>query len=218
MNLATIRRKVLVPFISALAWCFTLVMAPTWMLARADNEQRGAAESAGFTPKRSGSFVLRSSAVVDGGALPVDYTGDGTGSTLPLEWSGAPTGTKSYVLIMHHIDPEGKTKWYWTLYNIPASVNRLPKNAKGVGTAGNNSINHRVGYAPPHSKGPSPKTYILTVYALSATVQITLSPSEVNRDVLLTGMKNLILDSAELKVVYDRTGIIGTAGKDKLKP
>ncbi len=191
---------------------------PYWCEPRADNEQSGVEVSPVFTLKRSGSFVLRSSAVADGGMLPVDYTGDGTGSTLPLEWSGAPAGTKSYVLIMHHIDPEGKTKWYWTLYNVPASVNSLPKNVKAVGTVGNNSVNHRAGYAPPHSKGPGPKMYILTVYALSAPVQISLPPVEVSRDVLLAAMKNLVLDNAELKVVYDRTGIIGNAGKDKLKP
>jgi Raf kinase inhibitor-like YbhB/YbcL family protein len=151
--------------------------------------------------------------VTNGGALPVEFTGDGASSTLPLEWSGVPTGTKSYAVIMHHIDPQGITKWYWTLYNIPAEVRSLPKNVEDVGTAGNNSVNHRVGYAPPHSKGPGPKTYILTVYALSAPVQISLPPVRVNRDVLLAAMKNLILNSAELKVVYDRTEIIGNAAK-----
>ena len=55
----------------------------------------------------------------------------------------------------------------------------------GIGTLGNNSVNHKTGYAPPHSKGPGPKTYILTVYALSAPVQISVPPSEVNRKVLL---------------------------------
>ena len=35
------------------------------------------------------------------------YTGDGTGVTPPLEWSGAPAGTKSYALIMHHTDAQG---------------------------------------------------------------------------------------------------------------
>ena len=60
--------------------------------------------------KNSGSFVLRSPAVVDGGTLPVEFTGDGAGATLPLEWSGAPTGTINYALVMHHLDPKGKTK------------------------------------------------------------------------------------------------------------
>ncbi len=31
-------------------------------------------------------------------------------ATLPLEWSGAPAGTKSYALIMHHQAPD-QIKW-----------------------------------------------------------------------------------------------------------
>ena len=149
------------------------------------------------------TFILQSPAVVDGGKLPQEYTGDGESATLPLEWSGAPVGTKSFAVIMHHIDPEGKTKWYWILYNIPADVTRLPKNVKGVGTLGNNSINHRAEYAPPHSKAPLPKTYIYTVYALSALPKMMDGPPvDVSREVLLTAMNGLILGSAEFKVVY----------------
>jgi Raf kinase inhibitor-like YbhB/YbcL family protein len=159
-----------------------------------------------FPTSGNTTFVLRSPEVADGGQLPQDYTGDGTSSTLPLEWSGAPAKTKSYAIIMHHIDPEGATKWYWILYNIPATAQSLPKNVKGVGTLGNNSINGQVGYAPPHSKGPGAKTYIYTVYALSSPVQLAIQPEKVNRDVLLTAMKDHILASAELKVVYTQIG------------
>jgi phosphatidylethanolamine-binding protein (PEBP) family uncharacterized protein len=174
--------------------------------ARPSRDEGGSVAAENFTPKRSGNFTLRSPAVADGGALPVEFTGDGASSTLPLEWTGAPAGTKSFAVIMHHIDPEGKAKWYWTLYNIPADVHGLPKNVQGVGTLGNNGINRRVGYAPPHSKGPGAKSYILTAYALSAPVEISAAPSEVNREVLLAAMKDRILDSAELKVVYTRNG------------
>jgi hypothetical protein len=55
----------------------------------------------------------------------------------------------------------------------------------------------------------------LTVYALSAPLQISLPPSEVNRDVLLTAMKDFVLDSAELKFTCDRTGFIERAGGDQ---
>ncbi len=168
----------------------------------------GADMASNYIPKCSGRFVLRSSAVTNGGTLPVEFTGDGNSSTLPLEWTGAPPETKSYAVIMHHIDPQGLTKWYWILYNIPPDVHSLPENVKGIGTLGNNSVNHKTGYAPPHSKGPGPKTYILTVYAMSAPVVIPVLPSEVNRDVLLNAMRDLVLDSAELIVVYDRTSII----------
>ncbi|NBV24280.1 MAG: YHYH protein [Proteobacteria bacterium] len=174
--------------------------------------------AANYVPKRSGNFVLRSPVVAAGGALPVEFTGDGSGISPPLEWTGAPAGTKSFAVIMHHIPGPGDVKWYWTLYNLPANLQSLPKDVQGVGTLGNSSVNHRPGYAPPHSKGPGAKTYILTVYALSAPVQISAPPTEVNRDTLLVAMKDLILDSAELKVTYDRTGAIGGAPKAEQRP
>jgi len=154
----------------------------------------------------SPQLVLRSPEVADGGILPVEFTGDGGGATLPLEWDGVPAGTASCAVIMHHVDPEGKTKWYWVLYNIPAEIRSLPKNVKGVGVLGNNSVNGRTEYAPPHSKGPGEKTYIYTVYALSAPPQLSVEPAQVSRDVLLEVVKDSILGSAELKVVYSRQG------------
>ena len=153
-------------------------------------------------------FVLRSSEVAEGGMLPKEFTGDGSSATLPLQWSGAPAGTRSFALIMHHEAPDG-IKWYWVLYNIPADVTSLPKNVKGIGTLGNNSVNRDLGYAPPHSKGPGPKKYTLTVYALSAAPQITVPAEQVSRDVLLAAMKDLILATAELNVIYSRRASCG---------
>jgi phosphatidylethanolamine-binding protein (PEBP) family uncharacterized protein len=149
------------------------------------------------------TFTLRSSEVPNGGALPSEFTGDGAAATLPLEWTGAPAETRSYALIMHHEAPD-QTKWYWILYDIPPVTRKLPKNVKDVGKLGNNSVNRRLEYAPPHSKGPGAKTYTYTVYALSAPPQLTIPPAEVNRDVLLAAMKDKILATAELSVTYTR--------------
>jgi len=156
------------------------------------------------TTTPTGTFILKISAFENGGSLPVEYTGDGAGATVPLEWSGAPEATKSYALIMHHIDPEGMAKWYWIIYNIPSSVTSLPQNVTGVGILGNNSVNGLTEYAPPHSSGPGAKTYIYTVYALSAEPVISVPPAEVNREVLLAAMQSLILATAELQVIYTR--------------
>jgi len=174
--------------------------------------------NAARTSDTNTGFVLQSPEVVAGGALPKDYTGDGTSATLPLEWRGAPAGTTSYVLIMHHIDPQGIAKWYWTLYNIPANVQSLPKNVRGIGTLGNNSINDRVGYAPPHSKGPGAKTYVYTLYALAAPLQLSIAPEQVTRAVLLAAMKGHILGSAELPVVYTRSGNTESSGENQPPP
>jgi Raf kinase inhibitor-like YbhB/YbcL family protein len=149
----------------------------------------------------SSTFILTSPDVIDGGTLPVEYTCDGSGSTLALTWSGAPEGTQSYAVIMHHIAPE-TIHWYWVLYDIPSSVTSLPKNTSGVGTLGNNINNERNEYSPPCSKGPGDKEYIYTVYALSAQPQVTTTP--VNRAVMLKAIKDITLASAELHVVYAR--------------
>ncbi len=164
-------------------------------------------------PARGGSLVLSSPEVSDGGTLPKEFTGDGESATLPLEWSGAPPGTKSYALIMDHIAPEGEAKWYWTLYDIPATVAALPKNVSGVGTLGNNSINGRREYAPPHSKGPGAKIYVYTLYALSAPPRISLPPAQVDRETLLNAIKDRTLASATLHVTYTREGLASGQGE-----
>lgn len=150
-----------------------------------------------------GSFSLTSPEVADGGRLPEDYTGDGSSATLPLHWTGAPGGTQSFALIMHHVAPD-RTKWYWILYDIPAMTMRLPRNVGGIGTLGNNSVNGRCEYAPPHSKGPGEKTYIYTLYALSSPIELDVEPAGVSRDVLLEAMRDKVLASAQLRVVYSR--------------
>ena len=171
--------------------------------------ETAAAKSAGST------FRLSSSAVANGGALPSDYTGDGPGITLPLDWSGAPAGTQAYALIMDHIDPEGVAKWYWTLYDIPAELTGLPKDVHGIGKVGT-GFKGKVGYEPPHSQGPGAKTYTLTLYALSAPVRLSLPPPQVNRAVLLDAIQGTVLASAELNVVYTRSGTDTKSDRPKL--
>ena len=47
-----------------------------------------------------------------------------------------------------------------------------------------------------------------TLGAARIIVELSAPPETVSREVLLNAMKDQILDSAELKVVYDRTSII----------
>ena len=155
--------------------------------------------------KPGATFLLTSSEVKNGGTLPVEYTGDGSGATLPLSWNGAPAGTKSYALLMDHVAPGNMMKHYWTMWDIPASVTSLPRGAQGIGKVGT-SFKGKVGYEPPRSQGPGAKTYVFTVYALSEPLHITQQPSDVNRDVLLRAMKDKVLASSSLSVVYARSG------------
>ena len=158
----------------------------------------------------NGAFVLTSPVVEDMTEMPADYTGDGSGATLPLAWKGAPAGTQGFALIMDHTDPEGAQKWYWTMYDIPAAATGLPKNVQGVGKAGT-GFRGQLGYEPPRSKGPGAKTYVLTIYALSAPLRIAQAPREVNREVLLAAMKGKVLAHSSLRVVHTSAGGAGTS-------
>lgn len=156
-----------------------------------------------ITAKQSGNFALTSSAVPNGGALPDEFNGDGAGVSPPLEWHGAPAGTKCFALVMDHLAPGNEMKSYWVIWDIPATTTLLAKNARDIGKSGR-SFRGQIGYEPPHSQGPGLKTYTIHLYALSASPQITRPTREVTREVLLTAIKDSILDSAELKVTYTR--------------
>lgn len=152
----------------------------------------------------NGTFLLTSTEVSEGSALPVEFTCDGSSATLPLSWSGAPAGTKSFAIVMHHIPGPGDRHWYWVVYNIPANILTLEKNSTGIGILGNNSVNGETKYAPPCSKGPGEKVYTYTVYALSAEPQISVPASQVSREVLLNAIQDITLASAALNVTYTR--------------
>jgi Raf kinase inhibitor-like YbhB/YbcL family protein len=149
-------------------------------------------------------FTLLSPEVPDGGWLPADYTCDGSSATLPLSWSGAPAGTRSFAVIMHHVASPTDVHWYWVLYNIPAEITRLPKNTTGIGSLGTNSVNDENAYTPPCSKGPGPKVYTYTVYALSVEPKLWVPASQVNRAALLDAIRDITLASAEIHVTYSR--------------
>lgn len=149
-----------------------------------------------------GKFMLSSPVVEDLQALPTEFTGDGEGISPPLQWSAAPQGTKGYALIMDHVTPDGDRKWYWTLYDIPGSASSLPKNVTDIGKLGT-GFKGAVGYEPPHSKGPGAKTYVITLYALSGTLDVAGKPGRVE---LLAAMKGKVLASSSLRVVHSSGG------------
>lgn len=150
------------------------------------------------------TFNLTSSAVVEGGTLPTDFTCDGSSATPPLAWSGAPANTQSYAVVMHHFPGPGDSHWYWVMYNLPAATTTLARNAGGVGTLGTNSVNGRTEYSPPCSKGPGSKLYTYTVYALSAAPTFSVPASQVTREVLLNAIADRTLGLATLNVVVTR--------------
>jgi phosphatidylethanolamine-binding protein (PEBP) family uncharacterized protein len=158
-----------------------------------------------------GAFALTSAAVSDGGALPVDYTCDGTGSTPALQWSNPPAGTTEYALLMTTLPGDGTIKWNWVLYGIPGSATALAKDTFGVGTTGVGSDNPGPAYDPPCSQGPGAKLYTYTLYALSGSPAIPLQPGQVTGKVVSEAIAPLVLGLATLNASVTRSTRTGSS-------
>ena len=154
------------------------------------------------------ALTLTSSAFVDGGTLPGQYTCDGTGGMLssspPLAWGGAPGGTVEYALTVTTIALDGK-KYNWVLFHIPGNVTSLAEGT-GVGTAGVSTDGTELRYYPPCSSGPGLKTYTFTLYALSGSPTFSVPESQVTGDILTSSISPLIIGSRQVNVTYTRTG------------
>jgi len=123
-------------------------------------------------------FRLTSPDVKAGGMIDDKYVfnaGGCTGqNTSPaLSWSGAPEGTKSFVLTVYDPDaPTGSGFWHWVMFNIPANVTSLPEGAgtPGKEPAGATQIQNdygTVGFGGPcPPKGDKPHRYIFTPHAV----------------------------------------------------
>ena len=159
------------------------------------------------TATRPGRFTVTSPVLKDGGTLPVRFTCDGSSVNPPIRWSGAPKGTRSYAVVMHHVPGPGDVHWYWVVYGISANTTGLAQDSTAVGVLGTNSVNGRNEYTPPCSKGPGPKAYILTVYALSKAPSFG-SGTSVDREVLLSAIAETTLATSSLTVTYSCRGTV----------
>lgn len=120
-------------------------------------------------------FTLITPTIIDGGDLPANSkcTRDGgAGLTPALQWSDAPTGTESFVVIMHHY-PQNATEGvddpsqYWLLWDIPSTTTDLPAgNPDSVGYEGADKDRNITGYTPPCSPPGARHEYTITVFAL----------------------------------------------------
>lgn len=144
---------------------------------------------------------VTSSSLDQRGRLHAACTCDGDSESPAVTWSDAPEGTKSFAVSLWHT-AQDQEKSYWVVYNIPAHVTELPQNGTGIGTLGQNGKG-RTEYDPMCSKGPGLKTYHITVFALSAELQ--LDPEAVDRAQLLEAVKSVTLAEGTLDYLYERT-------------
>ncbi len=110
---------------------------------------------------------LVSSAFADGAAIPRRFTCDGDDASPPLQWSGVPAETKSFVLLCDDPDAPGGTWHHWAAYDIPPDTSELAENAAGSFKEAVNDF-RKTGYGGPcPPPGHGPHHYHFRLLALS---------------------------------------------------
>lgn len=152
---------------------------------------------------------LTSTAFADGEPIPIKHTGDGQDISPPLAWSGAPEGTKSFVLIVDDPDaPDPRAPqmtWvHWVVYNMAPGTTELPEGAatEGLPQRAQHGINDwkHVGHG-----GPAPPIgqhrYFHKLYALDTVLE---GPPQMTKADVEAAMAGHVLAEAVLMGTYEK--------------
>jgi hypothetical protein len=154
-------------------------------------------------------LTLTSSNFTHQGEIPTHHTCEGADVSPQLAWSGAPSGTKTFALIVD--DPDApdpaapQRVWvHWVLYNLPASATGLPAAVKALpaGTREGKNDWKKIGYG-----GPCPPIgrhrYFHKLYALDAVLPDLGQPTKAELEKAMAGH---VLAQTELLGTYQKVG------------
>ncbi len=162
------------------------------------------------SPKASKPMTLQSEVFSDGAQIPMEYgckpDGNFKKASPPLNWTNAPQGTKSFVILMD--DPAEVAKYWvhWVAVDIPAETSSLPKGASGkrmpLGSKELQNTFETLGYG-----GPCPPdkahSYRIRIYAMP-TEKTDLTVCGKRGDELNRELEKLALAHAQLTGSYPK--------------
>jgi Raf kinase inhibitor-like YbhB/YbcL family protein len=112
----------------------------------------------------SGAFVQ--------GAMPQRYTcAAGKAISPPLDWAGAPAGTKSLALVIDDSNAPITPYVYWIAFDISPATSAIFEGQLPPGARQAQNSAGKAAYAPP-CPGAQGHTYRFTIYALNKTISL----------------------------------------------
>jgi Raf kinase inhibitor-like YbhB/YbcL family protein len=161
--------------------------------------------------KSAGHLTVSSAAFKGGNPIPAPFSAYEQDNSFPLAWSGAPSSTQSYVLIMEDPDSQKPPKpvIHWIAWNIPAKATGLREGLQkqdrledpsgmrqGSGTSG------QVGYKGPRPPAGDPTHhYHVQLFAIDRLLDL---PPGADRDEILTAIDGHVLAAGELVGTFKR--------------
>lgn len=153
------------------------------------------------------ALTLTSPAFGNGETIPVQYTCSGENSSPALAWSGAPAGTKSFLLICNDPDAPAGVWHHWAVFDIPPERTGLdggygPAKAPPGCREGVNDFGD-VGYGGPcPPRGHGPHHYHFRLSALDVAT-LPAEPTANCAEIAALAQPH-VLASAEWVGVYER--------------
>ena len=119
----------------------------------------------------AGGFALTSTELAEGATFGVDNTCDGANTSPPFAWTGAPSGAKSFAIVL---TDKTNSLVHWTIYDIGAQTTSTPADieakyqpADPAGSKQAKSIKNAPVYAGPcPPKGTPAHSYEFSLYAV----------------------------------------------------
>jgi len=151
------------------------------------------------------SLTLSSSAFAQGKSIPEKYSCTGQNISPALAWSGAPSYTASYALIVEDPDAPSGTYVHWVIYNIPAISNGLQEAVAQTPTFDDGASQGSGGSGRQFYQGPCPPSgthrYFFRLYALDARLEI---PPGATAAQLRQAMQGHVLAQTELMGTFSK--------------
>jgi Raf kinase inhibitor-like YbhB/YbcL family protein len=133
--------------------------------------------------------------------IPDRHASTGEDLAPELRWSGAPSGTKAFAVVVHDPDAplvDGFT--HWVAYGIAGDATGLPEGG-GDARAGTNSLGAQRYNGPGPPAGHGTHHYYFWVYALDE--DLDLEPG-LERRALLEQIENHVIEQARLIGTFKR--------------
>jgi Raf kinase inhibitor-like YbhB/YbcL family protein len=130
------------------------------------------------------TMTLITTAWPDGGMIPLRYTQAGPELSPAIQWSGAPAGVASFVLIFHDTDTVANNSTddllHWMLWNIPGTATgvaqgrpdgfEMPDGIRQISVSGSR-------YRGPGAPAAGPvHHYVMELYALDTMLDVKVAP------------------------------------------
>lgn len=159
----------------------------------------------------SGILKVSTPAFASNELIPAIHSAYDQNASIPLEWSGAPEGTKSFALFMDDPDADHPKLpvSHWVAWNVPAQATSLREGMENSlrqtdpkGLSQGKNYAGKIGYAGPRPPaGDPPHNYHLQVFALDTVLSLPIGS---DRAAVLQALNGHVLAAGEVVGKFQR--------------